>query len=234
MNKICVNLKAGSHYAIFLRGKITLKPRDKIVSKSRDFFAPKQFTLRDFIAQFFSTWLTFFHALWTSFLSQSTTSSSTSAINLSISNIDNGWEAGLNYWMEENEFQNFEFSNFAKMKDTISGVWSPQKSLRHVSWHQMPLDAYTHTLHTHTISKNCADSDFCCNMLGQDVERFFITRFKFLSRGNRTKNCIIWTVRFNIICRDKWGDFTAWKNRIVWTSIYKELVEILYLLLQKF
>ncbi len=70
--------------------------------------------------------------------------------------------------------------------------------------------------YTHTIPKNHADSDFCRDMLGQDVGQFFIVWFKFLSRGNHTKNCIIWIVRFNIICRNKWGNFTTQKNRIVW------------------
>ncbi len=46
---------AGSQYAIFSRRKITPKPCGKIVSKSRDFTTPKWFTLRDFLAQIFST-----------------------------------------------------------------------------------------------------------------------------------------------------------------------------------
>ncbi len=73
---------AGSHCAIFPHGKIYPKPHGKIVSKSHHFFSPKQFILGEFIAQFFSTWLTFFHALMTSFLSQSPPPSSPSAINL--------------------------------------------------------------------------------------------------------------------------------------------------------
>ncbi len=54
---------------IFPCGKIASKLRGKIVFKSRNFFTPKWFTLCNFIAQIFSTWLTFFHVLTTSFLS---------------------------------------------------------------------------------------------------------------------------------------------------------------------
>ncbi len=81
--------------------------------------------------------------------------------------------------------------------------------------------------HTHTIPKNRSDSNFCRDMLGQDVGWFFIARFKFLSCGNHTKNRIIWTIRFNIICRDEWGDFTAWISHIVWTSTKGEFDAII-------
>ncbi len=73
--------------------------------------------------------------------------------------------------MEENEFRNFEFRknqgpNFPCL---IPPPPHPPQSLRPVSWHQMSLDAHTHTLHTHIIPKNRADSDFCRDTLWQDV-----------------------------------------------------------------
>ncbi len=132
---------------------------------------------------FSATQLTFFHVLATSFLSQSTTSSSTSAINLSVSNIVTGQETGPNYWMKENEFRNFEFR---KNRGHNFQCLAPHKSLRHVMASNARC-AHTHILYTRT-PYNCADSDFCHNMLGQDVGR---SRFKFLSRRNRTKKCII-------------------------------------------
>ncbi len=36
---------------------------------------------------------------------------------------------------------------------------------------------HTHTLHTHTIPKNHLDSNFCCEMLGQDIMRQAIKIF---------------------------------------------------------
>ncbi len=65
----------------------------------------------------------------------------------------------------------------------------------------------THTLHTHTIPNNRADSDFCRNMLGQDVGRFFICDLNFYRAEIVQKSRIILTIRFNILCCDKWGQF---------------------------
>ncbi len=122
------------------------------------------------------------------------------------------------------------FSSFDELKSKnqfpASAPPPPQKkSLRHVLWHQMPLwcthTYYKHAHHTYKprrfrfLSRHAGAR--CGSFLSQDLN-FYYTEIA-------QKNHMIWTVRFNIICCDKQGDFMARKNRIVWTSTKSRQLE---------
>ncbi len=185
------------------------------------FSAPKWFTLRDFIAIF--QHLVNFFPYTGDFIFIPERSLFLHKRNKFINIQHCYWKLD---WTTGWKRTNFGILNFAKIKDTISGVWGfllPKKLLRHVSGHQIPLDArvraHTHTHYTQTPYLNAAlIRIFAATCWGKMYGNFLSRGLNLYHAEIAQKNRIIWTFRFNIICRYKWCDFTAQKNRIVWTG----------------
>ncbi len=108
------------------------------------------------------------------------------------------------------------------IKDTISGVWPPKNhsdTCHGIKCHQMCSHTHIHILYTRTpYLKIRVVSDFCRDMLGQDKGRIFIARFKFLSRGNRSKNRISEPSDLILFVATNGVIFPRRKNRLVWTG----------------
>ncbi len=108
------------------------------------------------------------------------------------------------------------------IKDTISGVW-PQKitqilvmALNDIRCACVHTRTHTHT-HTHILYtctpylKTIWIQIFAATCWDKVKGDFLSRDLNFYHVEIAQKNRIIWTVRFNIICRDKWGDFSRRK-----------------------